>query len=132
MAPGRLLGHEGDDRVFDLGGDAVLQIGLAPADLHQGRLAAGLAKIPEAAERVSAVAHDLARLADIAHLLGQLKDPDLGLDDLAAPRFPWSTSYGYPGGFADCPIKFRLSRISDTNNIYRERVIIAPSCAEST
>jgi hypothetical protein len=61
---------------------AVLQDWLAPADLLQGQLAAFVVQLLEAVKTVAAVAHHLAGLADIAELLGQLQQTELGSDDL--------------------------------------------------
>src|SRR6202008_3338301 len=43
--------------------------------------AAGVVEFLEAVEAVTAVTHHFAGLADVAELLGQLQQPDLGADD---------------------------------------------------
>src|SRR6202008_1941213 len=43
--------------------------------------AAGIVEFLEAVEDVTAVTHRFAGLADVAELLGQLQQPDLGADD---------------------------------------------------
>jgi hypothetical protein len=59
----------------------VLQDGLAPRDLLQGKFAAFVVKLLEPVEAVAAVAHHLAGLADIAELFCQFEHANLGADD---------------------------------------------------
>jgi hypothetical protein len=61
---------------------AVLQDWLAPADFPQRQLAALVIEFLEVVKAVAAVAHHLTGLADIAELLGQLRQTELGSDDL--------------------------------------------------
>jgi hypothetical protein len=82
LAEGRLLDGQRDNGVFDLLRHAVLHNRLLAADLLQRQLAAFVVQLLEAIEAVPAVAHYLARLADIAELLGKLQQPDFGTDDL--------------------------------------------------
>ena len=71
-----------DDDRLDLGRRAVLQDRLAPRQLLQRQFAAGVIKLLETIETVAAIAHHFAGLADVAELLGQLQQPNLGADDL--------------------------------------------------
>ena len=82
LAISRPVQRKLDDDRLDLGRRAVLQDRLAPRQLLQRQFAAGVVKLLEAIEAVARVAHHLAGLADIAELLGQLQQPDLGADDL--------------------------------------------------
>ena len=82
LAPGWLLDRQVDHRLFDLRGGAVLQHWLAPADLLQGQLAAFVVELLEAVKAVAAVTHHLAGLANVAELLGQFQQTELGSDDL--------------------------------------------------
>jgi hypothetical protein len=83
LAVGRLLGSERDHGVLDRRLDAVLQDRLALGDLRQGDLAALLVKLLKTIEAVPRVPHDLAGLADVVELLGQLQQANLGPDHLA-------------------------------------------------
>ena len=58
------------------------RIGLRRLISCKRQLAAFVVQLLEPVEAVAAVAHHLAGLADIAELLGQLQQPDLGSDDL--------------------------------------------------
>jgi hypothetical protein len=60
LAPGRLLDGQRDDRLLDRGRGAVLENGLAAADLLQRQFAAFVVQLLEAVEAVPAVAHHLA------------------------------------------------------------------------
>ena len=82
LAAGRLLDRQLDHRLFDLRRGAVLQDWLAPADFPQRQLAALIIEFLQAVKAVAAVAHHLTGLADIAELLGQLQQTELGSDDL--------------------------------------------------
>jgi hypothetical protein len=82
LAPRRLLDRELDDRCFHLRRHPVLQDRLAPGDLRQRRLAAGLVQLLEPVEAVPAVAHDPTGPRHVAQLLRQLQHPHLRLDDL--------------------------------------------------
>ena len=64
------------------GGDPVLQHRLLPADLLQRQLAAFVVQLLEAVKAVAPIAHHLAGLADVAELLGQLQQANLGANDL--------------------------------------------------
>ena len=86
LAPGRLLDGQRHHGLFDLDRRAVLQDRLAPADLLQRQLAAFIVQLLEAVKAVAAVPHHLAGLADVAELLGQFQQPDLGPDDLLLLR----------------------------------------------
>ena len=59
---------------------------LLAADLFQRQLAAFVIEFLKAVEAVAAIAHHLAGLADIAELLGELQEPNLGADDLLFGR----------------------------------------------
>src|ERR1700757_1853510 len=83
---GRLLDGQRHHGLFDLDRRAVLQDRLAPADLLQRQLAAFIVQLLEAVKAVAAVPHHLAGLADVAELLGQFQQPDLGPDDLLLLR----------------------------------------------
>jgi len=82
LAPGRLLDRQLDHRLLDLRRHAVLQDRLLATDLLQGQLATFVIQLLEAIKAVTALPHDLAGLADIAELLGQLQQPDLVADHL--------------------------------------------------
>ena len=82
LAISRLVQRKLDDDRFDLGRRAVLQDRLAPRQFLQRKFAAGVVKLLETVKAVAAIAHHLAGLADIAELLGQLQQPNLGADDL--------------------------------------------------
>jgi hypothetical protein len=82
LAPGRLLDCQRHRRLFDLDRRAVLQDRFAAADFLQRQLAAFVVQLLEAVEAVSAVAHHLAGLADIAELLGQFQQSDLRSNNL--------------------------------------------------
>src|SRR5215813_11098410 len=56
------------------------------------RLIAFVVKLLETVEAVAAVAHHFAGLADIAELLGQLEQSELGSDDLLFLGHSWSPS----------------------------------------
>src|SRR5262245_51045170 len=56
------------------------------ADFLQGQFAALVIELLEPVEAVAAVAHHFAGLADIAELLGELQQPNLGADDLLFSR----------------------------------------------
>ena len=106
--------------VLDLRRDPVLQHRLLAADLLQRQLAAFVVQLLEPVEAVAAVAHHLAGLADIAELLGQLQQADLGPDDLlfsrhgvlqcaeagrfATPTAPRPASAQIPTNFATAPV----------------------------
>ncbi|TPV99066.1 MAG: hypothetical protein USCAAHI_01502 [Beijerinckiaceae bacterium] len=81
MAPGGLFDGDGNDGVLDLWRHTVLQDGLAPRDLLQGKFAAFVVKLLEPVEAVAAVAHHLTGLADIAELFCQFEHANLGADD---------------------------------------------------
>lgn len=53
LAPCRLLGGQVHHRGLDRGFDPVLQQRLAPADVHQGQLAAGFVEVLEAIEAIA-------------------------------------------------------------------------------
>src|SRR5437762_11446734 len=86
LAPGRLLDCHLDRRLFDVRRRPVLQDRLAAADLLQRQLAAFVVQLLEPVEAVTAVAHHLAGLADIAELLGQLQQTHLHPDNLLLLR----------------------------------------------
>src|SRR5262249_58412477 len=65
---------------------AVLQHRLLATDFLQGQFAALVVELLEPVEAVAAVAHHLAGLADIAELLGELQQTNLGADDLLFSR----------------------------------------------
>ena len=65
---------------------AVLQHWLLAADFLQRQLAALVVEFLEPVEAVAAVTHHLAGLADVAELLGELQQPNLGADDLLLSR----------------------------------------------
>src|SRR5258707_853544 len=67
-----------NDGIFDLLRHAILQYRLLAADLLQRQLAAFVIEFLKAVEAVAAIAHHLAGLADIAELLGELQEPNLG------------------------------------------------------
>ena len=83
----RTLGGMGqaevEDDLFDLGRDPV---GVWPARaatlFDQGGDSAGLEGALDLVERVTVVAHDLARLGDVAEFLGQLQQRELALGTL--------------------------------------------------
>src|SRR5262249_61274957 len=56
------------------------------ADFLQGQFAALVIELLEPIEAVAAVAHHFAGLADIAELLGELQQANLGADDLLFSR----------------------------------------------
>jgi hypothetical protein len=56
------------------------------ADLSQGQLAAFVVEFLKTVETVATVAHHFAGLADIAELLGELQQSNLGADDLLFSR----------------------------------------------
>ena len=71
-----------DDDRLDLGRRAVLQDRLSPRQFLQRQFATGVVKLLEPVKAVAAIAHHFAGLADIAELLGQLQQPNLGANDL--------------------------------------------------
>src|SRR5437868_14678474 len=79
----RLLGSERHHGVLDRHLDAVLQDRLALGHLGQGELAALLVKLLKTIKAVPRIPHDLAGLADVAELFGQLQQANLGPDHLA-------------------------------------------------
>ena len=86
LAEGRLFNGKGDDGILDLGRHAVLQHWLLAADLLQRQFAALVVKLLEPVEAIPAIAHHLAGLDDIAKLLGELQQSNLGADDLLFGR----------------------------------------------
>src|SRR5256884_2158041 len=86
LTEGRLLNGERNDAILDLLRHAVLQHRLLAADFLQGQFAALIVELLEPVEAVAAVAHHLAGLADIAALLGELQQANLGADDLLFSR----------------------------------------------
>src|SRR5262249_32867523 len=82
LAEGRLLDRQRDDGVLDLLRYAVLQHRLLAADLLQCQLASRLVELLEPVKAVAAVAQHLASLADVAELLGELRQSTLGADAL--------------------------------------------------
>src|SRR5262249_47204665 len=81
-----LLNGQRNDGILDLLRHPVLQHRLLAADLLQRQLAAFVVELLEPVEAVAAVAHHLAGLADVAELLGELQQPNLGADDLLFGR----------------------------------------------
>jgi len=75
-----LIDRNGDDRVFEVAGDAIAEIRLAAADFAERLFAAGLVQLLEAIEAVSAVAHHLTGLRHVTQLLGELQHSHFGLD----------------------------------------------------
>src|SRR5436190_17111352 len=73
LAPGRLFQCELNHRIFHLRGHAVYQVRLAPCELLQRKLPAHVVELFEAIEAIATVAHNLARLAHVAELLGKLQ-----------------------------------------------------------
>jgi hypothetical protein len=82
----RLLDRQRYDGILDLLRHAVLQHRLLAADFLQGSFAALVVELLEPVEAVAAVIHHLAGLADIAELLGELQQANLGADDLLFSR----------------------------------------------
>ncbi len=82
LAPGGLLDGDGEHGLLDLGGDAVLEDGLATGEFREGEFAAFVVEFLEAIEAVARIAHDFAGLGDIAELLGQFEQAGFGADDL--------------------------------------------------
>ena len=82
LAISRLVQRKLDDDRLDLGRRAVLQDRLSPRQFLQRQFAPGVVKFLEAIKAVAAIAHHFAGLADVAELLGQLQQPNLGADDL--------------------------------------------------
>jgi hypothetical protein len=85
----------------------------APRDLLQGGFAAFVVEFPESIKAVAAVAHDPARLRDIAELLGQLQQsyfrPNYFLFRRHRPRFPFSGAEDFN---CYCQIKSRFLHVS--------------------
>lgn len=77
LAPRRLVDRQRDDRGFEVRGDPVVQIGLAPADLAQTLFTTPLVERLEAIKPVAALPHDLARLRHVPQLLRELENPQL-------------------------------------------------------
>src|SRR5262245_15426991 len=86
LTEGRLLDRQRYDGSLDLLRHAVLQHRLLAADFLQPQFAALVVELLEAVEAVATVAHHFAGLADIAELLGELQQPNLGADDLLFSR----------------------------------------------
>src|SRR5262249_31513015 len=86
LAESRLLDRQRYDSILGLLRHAVLQHRLLATDFLQGQSAALLVELLEPVEAVAAVAHHLAGLADIAELLGELQQANLGADDLLFSR----------------------------------------------
>ena len=82
LAVGGQLQRQLDHGLFDLRVDAVLQQRPATGDLLQRGLAALVVQILETVEAVARVTHHPTGPADVAQLLGQLQDADLGANDL--------------------------------------------------
>ena len=101
LAERRLLDRHLDDGLLDLRVDAVLLDRLAPRHLGQRQIAAFLVELLKAIEAVAAVAHDLAGLADVAELLGQFQQADLGLDDFLFRASLWASDFCA----ADCEVR---------------------------
>src|SRR5262249_34147756 len=86
LTEGRLLDRQRYDGILDLLRHAVLQHRFLAADFLQGQFAALVIELLEPIEAVAAVAHHFAGLADIAELLGELQQANLGADDLLFSR----------------------------------------------
>jgi hypothetical protein len=86
LPEGRLLDRKRNDSVFNLLRHSVPEHRLPATDFLQRQLAALVVKFLEAVEAVAAVTHHLAGLADIAELLGELQQSNLGTDDLLFGR----------------------------------------------
>src|SRR5512133_1153977 len=86
LTEGRLLDRQRYDGILDLLRHAVLQHRLLAADLLQSQFAALVVELLEPVEAVAAVAHHFAGLADIAELLGELQQANLGADNLLFSR----------------------------------------------
>jgi hypothetical protein len=71
-----------DHSLLDLGIDTVLQQRPAPRHLDQRGFTALVVQILEAVEAVARITHHPTGLADVAELLGELQDADLGANDL--------------------------------------------------
>ena len=82
LAVGRELQRQLDDQRLHLGRRPVRQKRLAPAQLLQRHLAAGLVELLEAIEAVPRIAHHLAGLAHVPELLRELQQPHLRTNDL--------------------------------------------------
>src|SRR5437773_5993099 len=82
LAESGLFNGQRNDGILDLLRHPVLQYWLLAADLLQRQLAAFVVELLEPVEAVAAVAHHLAGLADVAELLGELQQSDLGADNL--------------------------------------------------
>jgi hypothetical protein len=82
-----------DEDRLDLGWGAVLQDRLSPRQFLQCQFAAGVVKLLEPIKAVAAVTHHFAGLADVAELLGQLEQPNLGPDNLLFPGLGSCLSY---------------------------------------
>src|SRR5215813_237453 len=80
LSPRRLFARNRHDRLFNLWGDPILEIRLAPTQLLQCRFSPLCVQFLKAINTISAVAHDLARLRDVAQLLSQLQQSQLYLD----------------------------------------------------
>src|SRR5262245_34010395 len=92
LSPGWLLDGEGDDHVLQFTPDPIAQVRLAPTDLTQGLFAARRIQLFEPVEAVTAIAHHLAGLRDVAQLLRELQNPHLGLDNFLFSRHALSMS----------------------------------------
>ena len=66
------LDRELADRRFDLLGNAILPVGLAPTDLAEALQAGLFIAMLHAVERVAGVAHDLAGFAHVPQVVRQL------------------------------------------------------------
>ena len=82
LTVGRILNGEGDDGIFGLQINPVLQVGMAPGSLQQSLNAAIFHRAFVAVKAVAGEAHDLAGLGDIAKLLRQVQQADFVFDDL--------------------------------------------------
>ena len=82
LAKSRLLDCEFEDGFFDVLLDPVLCDRLLATYFLERFFTACVVEVPKPVEAVSGVTHDFARLGDISQLLCQLKQSDLGFDDL--------------------------------------------------
>ena len=101
LPQGGLVNRQGDDGLFKLRRDPVPEVGLPPRLLDQRLDAAVFHGLLVPIERVTGVAHHLARLGDVPERFRQVQEADLVFDDLCV-----CTHLGFPSGA--CGLRFMV------------------------
>jgi hypothetical protein len=93
LTPARLRDRQFDHRRLERGIHPVLQDRLGAADVLQRQLATFIVELLKPVKAVAAITHQLAGLAHVAELLGQLQQADLGPDYFLCLRHRRSSTH---------------------------------------